>query len=135
MEAREALRTERKLNRKAEKERVEELVPRAAAGTKDRMLEKKREKADANRAFASAKTDTGAITEIPDADLLGDDGGIESFKMQRKELERKKNEREIRREEVMRARALEREERVRQYKMKEEATMKGLVELAKARFG
>ena len=135
MEAREALRTERKLTRKAEKECLEELVSRAAAGTKDRMLEKKREKAEANRAFATSKTDTGAIAEIPDADLLGDDGGVESFKMQRKELALKKNEREIRREEVMRARAEEREERVKQYKMKEEATMKGLVELAKARFG
>lgn len=99
------------------------------------MLEKKREKADGNRAFASVKTEAGGVAEVPESDLLGDDGGIEGFKKQRKELERKKNEREIRREEVQRARAMEREERVKHYKEKEEATMKGLVELARARFG
>lgn len=100
------------------------------------MLEKKREKADGNRAFASAKTESGGVAEVSESDLLGDDGGgIEGFKKQRKDLERKKNEREIRREEVQRARAVEREERVKQYKEKEEATMKGLVELARARFG
>jgi len=124
------------MNRKQEKERLEELAPRAEAGSKERMLEKKKEKAAENRAFASAKTDTGGVVEVPEAELLGDDdGGIEGFKKQKREMERKKNEREIRKEEVLRARAEEREERVKQYKAKEEATMKGLIELAKARFG
>lgn len=131
-----ALRNERVANRKQEKDRLEELAPRAEAGSKERVLEKKREKADRNRAFASAKTEAGGVAEVPESDLLGDDdGGVEGFKNQRKELERKKNEREIRREEVQRARAVEREERVKQYKEKEEATMKGLVELARVRFG
>lgn len=133
---REALRYQRTLNRKQEKERLEELAPRPEAGSKERMLEKKKEKAAVNRAFASAKTEAGAVIEIPESELLGgDDGGIERFKRQKREMERKKNEREIRREELLRARAEEREERVKQYKAKEEATMKGLVELAKARFG
>ena len=123
------------MNRKQEKERIEELVPRAEAGSKERMLQKKREKAETNRAFASAKTEGGGVAEVPESDLLGDDEGIEGFKKQKRELERKKNEREIRREEVSRARAEEREEKVKQYRAKEEATMKGLVELAKARFG
>ncbi|MCJ1291470.1 hypothetical protein MMC34_003014 [Xylographa carneopallida] len=134
--AREALRERRIVDRKKDKERMEELAPRAEAGSKERMMEKKREKADVNKAFASAKTEDGGVAEVPENELLGDDdGGLEGFKKQKREMERKKNEREIRREEVSRARAEEREERVKQYRAKEEATMKGLVELAKARFG
>ena len=131
-----ATRDQRKADREQEKGRLEELVPRATAGTKERMLEKKREKSDANRAFAAGKHDSGGVAEVPELDLLGDeDGGLEGFKKQRNEMERKKNEREIRREEVMRAREAEREERVKQYREKEETTMKTLVELARARFG
>lgn len=134
--ARDHLRHDRKLDRNLQKERLDELVPRAEAGTKDRMLEKKREKADANRAFASVKTEAGGVEEVPESDLLGDeDGGIEGFKKRKKEMERKKNERELRKEEILRARAEEREERVRAYREKEEKTMSGLVALAKARFG
>ena len=100
------------------------------------MLEKKREKADSNRTFAASKTEAGGVEEVPESDLLGgEDGGIEGFKKQRKEMERKKNEREIRREEILRARLEERDERIRNYKAKEEKTMSGLVALAKARFG
>ncbi|MCJ1317105.1 hypothetical protein MMC15_002427 [Xylographa vitiligo] len=134
--AHEALRAQRIVDRKKEKERMEELVPRAEAGSKERMMEKKRERAGTNRAFASAKTEGGGVAEVPESELLGDDdGGLEGFKKQKREMDRKKNEREIRREEVSRARAEEREERVKQYRAKEEATMKGLVELAKSRFG
>ena len=111
-------------------------MPRAEAGSKDRILEKKRENADSNRAFASAKTEAGGVEEVPESDLLGDDdGGIEGFKKQKREMERKKNEREVRREEILRARNEEREERMREYRAKEEKTMAGLVALAKARFG
>ena len=130
------LRYDRKLDRKQQKERLEEIVPRAEAGSKDRMLEKKREKADSNRAFASAKTEAGGVEEVPESDLLGDeDGGIEGYKKQKKEVERKKNERELRKEEILRARTEEREERIKEYKAKEAKTMSGLVALAKARFG
>ena len=124
------------MDREQEKVRLEELVPRAEAGTKERMLEKKREKSEANRAFAAGKFDSGEVAEVPESDLLGDEGGgIEAFKKQKRDMERKKNEREIRREEVMRAREVERVERVKQYQKKEETTMKALVELARARFG
>lgn len=130
------LRHDRKLDRKAQKDRLDEIAPRAEAGSKDRMLEKKREKADSNRAFASAKTEGGGVEEVPESDLLGDeDGGIEGFKKQKSVMERKKNERELRKEEILRARGEEREERIREYKAKEEKTMSGLVALAKARFG
>lgn len=112
------------------------MEPRADAGSKDRMLEKKREKADDNRAFASAKTEAGGMEEVADADLLGgEEGGIEGFKKQKRDMERKKNEREIRREEILRARQVEREQRVREYQAKEEKTMSGLVALAKAKYG
>ncbi|KAK4691481.1 hypothetical protein P7C71_g5529, partial [Lecanoromycetidae sp. Uapishka_2] len=128
----------RKLDRKIQKERLDDLAPRAEPGSKDRLLEKKREKADSKRAFASAKTDAGGgVEEVPESDLLGDDadGGIEGFRQQKAVLERKKNEREVRKEEVLRARKEEREERIREYKAKEEKTMSGLVALARARFG
>ena len=112
------------------------MVPRAEAGTKDRMLEKRREKADSNRMFASAKTEAGGVEEVPESDLLGDEeGGIEGFKKQKREMERKQNEREVRREEILRARRDELEERRRVYQAKEERTMSGLVALAKAKFG
>lgn len=133
---RQDLHEQRHLDRKQQKERLDELVPRAEAGSKDRMLEKKREKADSNRAFASAKIEAGGVEEVPESDLLGgEDGGIEGFKKQKREMDRKKNEREVRREEILRARMEELEERRREYRAKEEKTMSGLVALAKARFG
>ncbi|KAL8795432.1 MAG: hypothetical protein Q9195_002021 [Heterodermia aff. obscurata] len=130
------LRSLRRLDRLAQKERLDELVPRAEAGSKDRMLEKKREKADANRAFAAGRTEAGGVEDVPEADLLGgDEDGVEAFRKQKREMERKRNEREVRRDEMLRARQVEREERVREYREKEERTMSGLVALAKARFG
>lgn len=75
------------------------------------------------------------MEDVTEADLIGDDGGIEGFKSQKRELERRKNEREIRREEILRARQAERVHRVNEYKAKERKTMSGLIALAKARFG
>ena len=76
------------------------------------------------------------MEEVPESDLLGEDEeGIKGFKRRKTEMDRKKNERELRKEEILRARAEEREERIRAYREKEENTMKGLVALAKARFG
>ncbi|MCJ1300174.1 hypothetical protein MMC08_002968 [Hypocenomyce scalaris] len=136
LEQRSALRQNRALESKQDKERLEELVPRAEPGTRERQLEKKREKAATNRAFAVEKTEAGGVEEVAEADLLGGgEDGLGGFKNQKKEMERKKNEREIRREEMLRARAVEREERIREYKAKEEKTMSGLVALAKQRFG
>ena len=133
---RQDIREHRRLDRKQQKEHLDELVPRAEAGSKDRILEKKREKADSNRAFASAKVEAGGVEEVPESDLLGDEGGgIEGFKNQKREMDRKKNEREVRREEILRARMEELEERRKEYRAKEEKTMSGLVALAKARFG
>ena len=120
LENHENLRELRRLDRKEQNAQVEEIAPRAEAGTKERMLEKKREKADANRAFAAGKTEAGGVADVPDTDLLGgEDDGIEGYKKQKREMERKKNERELKREEILRARQAEREQRLQKYKEKE----------------
>nr|POF04066.1 uncharacterized protein CFP56_21822 [Quercus suber] len=129
---RDDIRFERKQQRQVQKERLEELVPRAEPGTRERQLEKKREVAASNRAFKDAKE--AGDEEVKDGELMGDDG-LEGFKAEKKKREKVKNEREIRKEEVLRARAAEREDRMAQMRGKEEKTMDMLRELAKARFG
>lgn len=118
---------------KAEVRHIEdEVAPRAEPGTRERQLEKRREAAAANRAFADAR---GASPEAaPDVELMGDND-FASLKKEKEREQRKKNEREIRREEIMRARAAEREERVQKYREKEEETIGWLQALAKQRFG
>ncbi|TGJ73474.1 hypothetical protein EYR41_000567 [Orbilia oligospora] len=119
------LRYERKKERKMEKERLEELVPRAEAGSRERQLEKKRETAAANKAFADAKG--GDVEEVGESTLMG---GEESFQHHKAAQERKKNERELRKEALLRARKAEREERLQVHRAKEEQTMKMLRALA-----
>ncbi|KAK6534521.1 hypothetical protein TWF281_005836 [Arthrobotrys megalospora] len=119
------LRYERKKERKLEKDRLEELVPRAEAGSRERQLEKKRETAAANKAFADAKS--GDVEEVGESALMG---GEESFREHKAALERKKNERELRKEALLRARKAEREERLQVHRAKEEQTMKMLRALA-----
>ncbi|KAI9844778.1 MAG: hypothetical protein M1837_005311 [Sclerophora amabilis] len=138
-EARESLRQDRALDRKTQRERLDELVPRADAGTRERQLEKKRALTDKLRSYR----DKSPVEEVRDAELLGADedddrgggGTLEGFKKRKKEMERKKNDRELRREEVLRARAEEREERMRIHKAKEDKTLTMLKSLAKQNFG
>ena len=127
------IRSERLDDRRLQKERLDDLVPKAAPGTRDRQLEKKRETADSNRAFASVR-EQGDV-ELRDADVMGDEDHLSDLKRMKVENERKKNEREVRREEVLRARRAEREERVAGMRQKEEKTMSILKEIARARFG
>ncbi|KAI6842895.1 hypothetical protein KC365_g8902 [Hortaea werneckii] len=136
------IREDRRQDRKTQKERLEELVPRAEPGTRERQLEKKREKAAANRAFRDAKEGGGAaaggMEEVDDKELMGGGGdgdGEDDYKAKIQARERQKNQREIRKEEVLRARAAEREGRVAEHRRKEERTMEMLRELAKQRFG
>ncbi|KAI9789203.1 MAG: hypothetical protein M1833_002451 [Piccolia ochrophora] len=131
-EARQDLRYARKLDRKQQKERLEEIAPRAEAGTRERQLEKRREVNDKMRAFRDKSP--GAVEEVRESDLLGDDG-VDGFRAKKKEMERKKNERELRKEEVLRARAEEREERLQIHRAKEEKTVSMLKALAKQRYG
>lgn len=129
---RDDMRLERKVNRKEQKEALDELVPRAEAGTRERQLEKKKE---LNEKMKSIREKSPGAAEVPDNELMGGDDGIEGFKKQKEEYQRKKNDRELRREEIMRARQAEREERLQEYKQKEDGTMAMLKALAKQNFG
>ena len=138
-EARKDLILTRGNDKALQKDLLDEIAPRAASGTRDRQLEKKRKKADSARSFAAAKTDAvGGIEDVPDSALFDDDGdggSLEAMKRREKERERKKTGMEIRREENERAKEEERRERRERYRRREEEVMKGLVEVARARFG
>ncbi|KAF1365440.1 hypothetical protein EJ07DRAFT_171364 [Lizonia empirigonia] len=125
-------RYERKAERKTQKERMEELAPRAEPGSRERQMEKKRETTSALQSFRDAK-ESGDV-EIGESELMGDDG-IDAYKQKKKADERVKNEREIRREEIARARAAEREEALSARRAKEAQTMEFLKKLAQERFG
>ncbi|TGJ83580.1 hypothetical protein E0Z10_g5173 [Xylaria hypoxylon] len=134
-DARALLRQERRADRTIQKEKLDELVPRADAGTQARKLEKKREVRNSNTSFANAKS-SNEMPDLPDAELMGGDGGgIEEYKKLKREGERKKTEREVRREEIWRAKQEEREERAREYREREAHTVDMLREIAKSRFG
>lgn len=128
-----ALRFNRKVDRRTQKERMEELVPRADPGSRERQLEKKRDTTATNRSFADAK-DSGAA-EVPDNEMMGGGDEVDEFKAQLKTRERAKNEREIRKEEQLRAREAEREERLAEHRKKEDKTMEMLKALAQQRYG
>jgi hypothetical protein len=128
------LQADRKAEKAVRKSHLDEIAPPAEPGTRERQLEKRRELAASNRAFASAKTDSTDV-ELPDADVIGGEDSLSELKRLKEIEERKRSEREIRREEVMRARREEREERVREMREKEEKTMEMLREIARARFG
>ncbi|KAI4741661.1 hypothetical protein E4T50_07890 [Aureobasidium sp. EXF-12298] len=127
---RQDLRFDRKLDRKLQKERLEDLNPRAEPGSRERQLEKKREKAVANRAFREEKS-PGA-EEVGEGDLIGGEDGI---KAHIQATQRKKSERELRKEEILRAREAEREERLAHHRAKEDKTMEMLKNLARQRYG
>ncbi|KAI0438956.1 hypothetical protein F4803DRAFT_70197 [Xylaria telfairii] len=134
-DARSLLRQERKADRTLQKERLDELAPRADPGSQARRLEKRHEVRDANSSFANAKS-SNEMPDLPDADLMGGDGGgIEEYKRLRREADRRKTEREVRREEILRAKREEREDRVREYREREAHTVDMLREIAKSRFG
>jgi hypothetical protein len=126
------VRLERNAERKAQKAQLEELVPRADPGSRERQLEKKRETTGTLQSFRDAKD--GGEVEVAEADLLGDDG-IDTYKRKKKEEERKKSEREIRRDEMQRARDAERSDRLADRREKEATTMQFLMQIAKERFG
>lgn len=125
-------RYERKAERKTQKERMDELAPRADPGSRERQLEKRHETTNTLQSFRDAKE--GGDVEVGESELMGDDG-IDAYKARKKADERVKNEREIRREEIARARAAEREEALSARRAKEAQTMDFLKQLAQERFG
>ncbi|KAK0617125.1 hypothetical protein B0T14DRAFT_589576 [Immersiella caudata] len=126
------LRDARKADRRVQKERLDELVPRADAGTRERKLEKKKEVNEKMKAFREPSPGG----EVPEEELIGGgEGGIADYKRMLAEEKHKVSERQQRREEMERARNAERDERIRAYKDKEEATREMLRQLAKKQFG
>lgn len=118
---------QRKRERKLEKERLEELVPRAEPGTRDRQLEKRKEVSAAHRAFR----DKSPEVTVSDATLMGGDD-IKAEFLKEKQRER---ERELRREEAQRAKDAERLMRRSDLEKKEAGTMEMLKKLAQERWG
>lgn len=132
MARRDDIRYARKVDRKEQKAELDELVPRAEAGTRERQLEKKKE---LNEKMKSFREKSPGAAEVPDTELMGGGDGLEGYKKEKEQFERKKNERELRKEEILRARMAERDERMQEYRAKEEGTMAMLKALAKQRFG
>ncbi|KAI9151714.1 hypothetical protein HJFPF1_08923 [Paramyrothecium foliicola] len=132
---RDALRAARKADRTQQKERLDELLPRAEAGTRERQLEKRALVNEKMRAFRdkSPGGDDGGPGQ--DAEVMGTGDSLEEYKRMKANEQRRKTEREIRREEIERARREEIEERRRAYQEKEDGTVAMLRELAKQRFG
>lgn len=115
---------------------IEEVAPRAEPGTHERRMQKRQEASASNRAFADSRRGGSPGAAAPDEMLMGSgENDLAEMKKEQEKVQRKKNEREIRREEIMQARAAEREERVQQYRQKEEDTIGWLKTLAKQRFG
>lgn len=131
------LRADRKADRSLQKERLEDLVPRADPGSHARKMEKKREVNDKLRSFRDRSP--GLAAGVDDRELMGggdDDGGdLAELKKQKEVEQRRKTEREIRREEEARAREEEREDRLKTYRDREDRTMEVLKEIARQRFG
>ncbi|KAL7907090.1 hypothetical protein GGI35DRAFT_77840 [Trichoderma velutinum] len=128
---REDLRAARKADRKLQKERLEELVPRAEAGTRERKLEKRQEVNEKMRQFRE-KSPGG---EVRDTELMGGGDSLEEYKKEKEKEQRRKSEREIRREEMERARREEIAEKRRAWQEREDETVSMLRELARQRFG
>jgi hypothetical protein len=126
------LRLERKADRVEQKSRLEELVPRADAGTRERKLEKKKE---VNEKMKGFRERSPGAAEVDDTELLGGGDSVDELKRLKASGERKKTEREVRREEIQRAKAAEREERLQEYREKEEKAMVMFKELARQRYG
>ncbi|GFF44199.1 hypothetical protein IFM61606_00988 [Aspergillus udagawae] len=135
-DARKQLRAETRSHKSEMRQIEDEIAPRAEPGTHERLMEKRREAAAANRAFAESRRGGSPIEAAPDDELMGSgENDLDAIKKAQAGEQRKKNEREIRREEILRARAAEREERLQQYRKKEEETIGWLKTLAKQRFG
>ncbi|KAK1636989.1 hypothetical protein BDP81DRAFT_393699 [Colletotrichum phormii] len=130
------LRQARKEDRKLQRERLDDVAPRAEAGTRERQLEKRAAVNEKMKEFREKGLGgDGGPAEVGEQELMGGGDSFAELKAMKAREERKKTEREVRREEIARARAVEREERVREYREREEGVMKGLRELAKQRFG
>lgn len=127
----------RRAHTREQKALLDEVAPRADAGTRERRLENKRALNDKMRGFRERDADGGIGEGMAEGELMGegDGGGVEEYKRMVTRQAERKRERVSRREEEERARRVEREERVREYREREERVVEGLRALARARFG
>jgi len=116
-----------KSQRKLEKERLEELVPRADAGTRERKLEKRAEIKAVHRSFRDKSPE---ITVSDDVLMGGDE--IKADLLRQKRIEK---EREARRDESYRLKEAERLQRTSELNRREQSTMDMLKKLAQERYG
>ena len=134
-EAREAdvedLRAARKANRKAQKEQLDQILPRPEAGTRERLLEKRQLVNEKMRDFREKSPGLDASN---DTELMGGDDSVAEYKKMKAAEQSRKTARELRREEEDRAKQAEMEERRRAWREKEEGTMSRLRKLAEQRF-
>lgn len=130
--SRDALRAARKVDRSLQKERLDDLLPRADAGTRERTLEKRQMVNDKMREFRDKSPGMEGDNE---GELMGGGDSLEEYKRMKEREQRKKSEREIRREEIERAKREEVEERRRAWREREEETVSMLREIARQRFG
>lgn len=131
-EQRQQLRQARREDRALQKERLEELVPPAEPGTRERKLEKKKEVNEVMRQFRDKSPGMEAASE---AQLMGGGDGVEEYKKERERERGRRSARQIRREEFERAKMEEMEHRRKLWREREEGTVEMLRELAKQRFG
>lgn len=129
---REALRDARKADRALQKERLDDIAPKADAGTRERKLEKRQMVNDKMREFREKSPGMEAGDE---KELMGGGDSVAEYKRMKEQEQRRKTEREVRREEFERAKREEVEERRRAWREREEGTVSMLRELAKQRFG
>ncbi|RSL62495.1 hypothetical protein CEP54_005720 [Fusarium duplospermum] len=127
------LRAARKADRTTQRERLDELVPRAEPGTRERMLEKRAAVSEKMRSFRDKSP--GAMEASSERELMGGGDSLEEYKQAKQREQRRKTEREIRREEIERAKREEIEEKRRAWREREEGTIGMLKELARQRFG
>ncbi|KPM37407.1 hypothetical protein AK830_g9183 [Neonectria ditissima] len=127
-----ALRDARKADRALQKERLDDLVPRAEAGTRERKIEKRQLVNEKMRSFREKSPGMEVGNE---QEVMGGGDTLAEFKRAKENEQRRKTEREIRREEADRAKREEMEERRKAWKEREEGTVGMLRELARQRFG
>lgn len=127
----------RRAHRADQKLLLDELAPRADPGTRERKLEKRREMTEKLRGFKEDREGVGQLAEVGEAELMGGGGddSVDEYRRALRAREEVKRERQSRREEEERARRKELEERVREYRAREERVIEGLREIARARFG
>ncbi|OLL24272.1 hypothetical protein NEOLI_003405 [Neolecta irregularis DAH-3] len=118
----------RKRDRRIQKDRLEELAPKAEPGTRERQLEKKRELNQKLKSFREKSPDG---VELKESDIYGDD----DFKAKLAISKNAAAQREEMKEDRLREREMEKSVRKKELLTKEEETMKMFKEIAKQRYG